>query len=82
MHKPLIRTALAMMRQPAKLAGMSALQDFLERGFAAFRDMNGASDFLATIDERETRIMEAIIDGSYDPFPDPLNFRLSKPGGA
>ena len=40
---------------------MSALQDFLERGFAAFRTMNGAATFLATIEERETRIMEAIV---------------------
>jgi hypothetical protein len=81
-HKPLVRTALTMMRQPAKLAGMSALQDFLERGFAAFRDMNGATEFLAAIEERETRIMDAIVDGAYDPFPDPLNFRLSKPSGS
>lgn len=78
-HKPFVRTALAMMRQPARLAGMSALQDFLERGFGAFRDMHGAKEFLATIDERETQIMDAIVDGSYDPFPDPMNFRLSRP---
>ncbi|MCC7327950.1 MAG: hypothetical protein IT521_14240 [Burkholderiales bacterium] len=77
--KPLVRTALAMMRQPARLAGMSALQDFLERGFAAFRDMGGAEAFLRTIDERETQIMEAIIGGAIDPFPDPLMFRLSQP---
>ena len=43
-QKPLVRTALAMMRQPARLAGMAALQDFLERGFAAFRAMGGARD--------------------------------------
>jgi hypothetical protein len=78
-QKPLVRTALAMMRQPAKLAGMSALQDFLERGFAAFRGMGGAEGFLATIDERETRIMDTIVGGAYDPFPDPLTFRLSQP---
>ena len=78
-HKPLVRAALAMMRQPARLAGMSALQDFLERGFSAFRDMGGAKHFLATIEERETQIMDAIIAGSYDPFPDPLSFRLSQP---
>lgn len=78
-HKPLIRTALAMMRQPARLAGMSALQDFLERGFAAFRDMGDAKAFLSVIEERETQIMDAIVGGAYDPFPDPLNFRLSKP---
>lgn len=76
-QKPLVRTALTMMRQPARLAGMAALQDFLERGFAAFRTMHGAREFLATIHERETRIMQAIVDGSSDPFPDPLTFRLA-----
>ena len=50
-----------MMRQPARLAGLSGLQDFLERGFAAFRSMGGAEEFLRTIDARETQIMEAII---------------------
>lgn len=76
-QKPLVRAALAMMRQPARLAGMSALHEFLERGFGAFRGMNGADGFLAIIDERETRIMDAIAGGSSDPFPDPLTFRLS-----
>lgn len=80
--KPLVRTALAMMRQPAKLAGLSALQDFLERGFAAFRRMDGAKEFLATIEERETQILEAIVDGASDPFPDPLLFRLSSMSAA
>jgi hypothetical protein len=70
--KPLTRTALAMMRQPAKLGGLSGLQDFLERGFSAFRAMGGAEEFLRTIDTRETKIMEAIVGGSTDPFPDPL----------
>jgi hypothetical protein len=77
--KPLVRTALAMMRQPARLAGMAALQDFLERGFAACRAMGGADAFLRTIEERETHIMEAIAGGAPDPFPDPLAFRLSQP---
>ncbi len=77
--KPLIRTALVMMRQPARLAGMGALQEFLERGFGAFRGMGGAQIFLQTIETRETDIMEAIVGGSPDPFPDPLAFRLSQP---
>jgi hypothetical protein len=76
-QKPFVRTALAVMRQPARLAGFGALQDFLERGFGSFRSMHGATEFLATIRQRETDIMEAIVGGSYDPFPDPLNFRLS-----
>jgi hypothetical protein len=69
---PLIHGALAMMRQPARLAGMSVLHDFLERGFAAFRTMKGADEFLATIIGRETALMNAILDGATAPFPDPL----------
>jgi len=74
-----VRTALAMMKQPARLAGMRALQDFLERGFAAFRAMRGAEAFLRTVDERETHIMESIAGGASDAFADPLAFRLSAP---
>jgi hypothetical protein len=70
-RKPVLGAALTMMRQPSRLAGLSALQDFLERGFAAFRRMNGAAEFLAIVDARETRIHEAIAGGSNDPFPDP-----------
>lgn len=78
-RKRFIATALAMMRQPARMAGLASLQDFLERGFAAFRGMRGADEFLATINARETRIHEAIVDGSVDPFPDPLLFRPALP---
>jgi hypothetical protein len=69
---PLLHAALVMMRQPAKLAGMSVLHDFLERGFDAFRKMNGADEFLAAIVGRETALMDAIIGGATAPFPDPL----------
>jgi hypothetical protein len=71
-----VRTAMTMMRQPARLAGLSALQDFLERGFAAFRRMEGAQIFLATISERETHLLQAIADGATDPFPDPTAVRI------
>jgi hypothetical protein len=70
-HKRLVRTSLAMMRKPAQMAGLSALQDFLERGFAAFRTMHGAGEFLSVVRERETRVHEAIVGGRNDPFPDP-----------
>jgi len=62
-RKPLIQTALVMMRQPARLAGLSVLHDFLERGFAAFHRMNGAGEFLATIDRRERELMDALFAG-------------------
>lgn len=68
---PMVGAALTMMRRPARLAGLSALQDFLERGFTAFRRMKGAEGFLATIEARESRIHHAIVGGSNDPFPDP-----------
>ena len=70
--KPLIHAALVMMRQPARMAGLSALHDFLERGFAAFRKMNGADEFLATIESRETALMESLYAGDTAAFPDPL----------
>ena len=69
---PLIHGALVMMRQPAKLAGMGVLHDFLERGFDAFRTMKGAEVFLTTIVGRETALMDAILGGATAPFPDPL----------
>lgn len=71
-RKPMVRGALAVMRKPARLAGLSALQDFLERGFAAFAQMRGAAEFLATIQSRETIIHEAIAGGNDAPFPDPM----------
>ncbi len=72
-RKPLIRSALVLMRRPAQLAGLSALHDFLERGFVAFRKMRGAAEFLATIDRRERTLMDAIFAGATAPFPEPLS---------
>jgi len=70
--KKWVRAGLAMMRGPARLAGLQSLQDLLERGVAAFANMGGADEFLATIQARETAIHDAIIDGSNEPFPDPF----------
>jgi len=70
--KPMLRGALKMMRKPAQLAGLSTLQDFLERGFDAFAQMGGAVEFLATIEGRETAIHAAIAGGASAPFPDPM----------
>lgn len=54
--------ALRLMRSPAQAAGLSALQRFLERGFAAFGHMGDASGFLATIAEREQRWIHVLFD--------------------
>ena len=69
--RPMIRGALAMMRKPAKLAGLDELQTFLERGFAAFHRMNGAAEFLSTVRDRESALIDAIFAGAKAPFPEP-----------
>jgi len=70
-RRPFIEAGLSMMRQPARFAGLGALQDFLERGVRAFRKLQGAKEFLATIDRRERAILEAIFNGDDAPFPEP-----------
>ena len=66
--KPLVYRTLKLMRRPARLAGLEALQDFLERGFEAFRAMAGAEPYLALIDERESTILERLFSGAPRPF--------------
>jgi hypothetical protein len=69
--KPLVRSALNAMRRPARVAGLGALQDFLERGFASFAEMRGADEFLSLIETRETALMNAILAGDPEAFPEP-----------
>lgn len=57
---PFIGIALSIMRKPALLAGLGELQDFLERGYAAFRGMQGADEFLSIIGARERSLLQAI----------------------
>lgn len=66
--KPLIYGAMRMMRQPARLAGLGVLHNFLERGFNAFRRMGGADRFLATIAEREAALLDSVYAGDTAPF--------------
>ncbi|WP_374349724.1 hypothetical protein [Chitinimonas sp.] len=66
--KPLVQMALKLAHGPAHLAGLGELQDFLERGVAAFLHMNGADSFLATIARRERAILARIFSGAADPF--------------
>jgi hypothetical protein len=59
-RKPFVASTLKLMRGPARMAGLADLQDFLERGFAAFRDLKGADEFLATLKEREGAILNRL----------------------
>ncbi len=63
-RQPFIGAALKMMRKPAELAGLGALQSFLERGYAAFRVMRGGSDFVDIVAGRERAISQAVFAGN------------------
>lgn len=69
-RQPLIGLALRATHVPAHVAGFGALQDFLERGFGAFRRLDDAQAFLDTIRERESALSEAIFRAQVDPFKD------------
>ena len=62
-----IGIALKAAHIPAHTAGYGALQDFLERGFSAFRKMRGAGTLLAAIRERETQMMHSLLAGTTPP---------------
>jgi hypothetical protein len=70
---PGLRMALKMMRKPASLAGMAALQHFLEAGFDTFAAMGpkkpskndqpeGPAYFLETVKKREAALIEQLFD--------------------
>jgi hypothetical protein len=57
---PLLRKALYVMRAPARAAGVAELHQFLETGFETFRAMNGATEFIATVQSREQAFADAL----------------------
>lgn len=61
--KPFVLKTLKLMRRPARLAGLSDLQGFLERGFDSFRAMHGADEFLALVRDREMALLERLLSG-------------------
>lgn len=60
---PVIYVTARLARRPAKAAGFGELQDFIERGLAAFRRMKDATPFLTAIEHRENVILEQIVSG-------------------
>lgn len=63
-----IGVAMRSAHAPAHAAGFGVLQDFLERGFAAFRTIKDASYLLQAIRQRETRLMQALLAGDEEAF--------------
>jgi hypothetical protein len=64
---PFVRVALRAAHGPAHLAGFGALQDFLERGFAAFDALPHPARLIAAIDRRETKLMQILLAGGTIP---------------
>ncbi|GAC1468570.1 MAG: hypothetical protein PVSMB1_17310 [Gemmatimonadaceae bacterium] len=68
-RKPLLRSSLRLMRGPARAAGMTELQQFLERGFDTFRAMKGADEFIATVRQRELALASSLFQADLDVSP-------------
>jgi len=67
-RKPLVWTAVRLMRAPARLAGLAELHEFLETGFRAFRHIVQSSEFLTLITARESALFDRLFAGTPDPF--------------
>lgn len=61
-RRPLLRHSLRMMRGPARAAGLSTLQNFLERGFETFRTLDQPELFLDLVASRERTIAKWLFD--------------------
>ena len=64
-HRPLLRHSLRAMRLPARAAGLSSLQVFLEAGFDSFRAMHGADEFLSRIAQREHELAASLFGAPF-----------------
>ncbi|SFU80624.1 FFLEELY motif protein [Pseudoduganella namucuonensis] len=65
---PMLHGTLVLMRRPARLAGLGNLQQFLERGFSAFKRMRKPREFVDTIVRRERAILERLYARHPAPF--------------
>jgi hypothetical protein len=69
-RNPLLRHSLRLMRGPARAAGLSELQKFLELGFDTFREMRGAKPFLDIIVAREMAHARELFGAGEEAQPD------------
>lgn len=59
-----VRNSLKLMRVPARAAGLSELQHFLEVGFDSFRAMKGAREFMSLVEARERALVSNLFSAS------------------
>jgi hypothetical protein len=62
-EQPFVSSGLTLMRLPAKLAGVSELHAFLERGHDAFRKIRNIQQFVDLIVSRERKLLKALFAG-------------------
>lgn len=67
-HHRLVMLLIRLLRGPARAAGFGRLQTFLEQGLFAFRTMGDGTEFVNTIRERETIVMQRLLSGEEQPF--------------
>jgi len=67
-HHRLVLLLIRTVRRPARAAGFGLLQTFLERGLTAFRIMGDGTEFIETIWQKETEVMQRLLDGEEEPF--------------
>jgi hypothetical protein len=66
-----ITSLLFISRKPAKMAGVLALHEFLEKGFKAFKNLGNVEDFILPIVNKEQLIVQQLSDpSSPNPLPD------------
>lgn len=65
---PGVAALLAFSRGPARLAGLSELQGFLESGYHAFETLGNPDAFVKEIERDERKAAKRLLAGAEDPF--------------
>jgi hypothetical protein len=66
-----ISSLLFISRKPAKMAGVLALHEFLEKGFKSFKNLGNVEDFITPIMDKEHQIMQQLANPNLpNPLPD------------
>ncbi len=68
LRMPGVAMLLKLSRGPARAAGLSELQGFLERGYAAFAELGDVRGFIAEVEADERAVSRRLFAGDPDPF--------------
>lgn len=68
LHMPGMAMLLKLSRGPARAAGVSELQGFLERGYAAFAQLGDARAFIGEIEADERAVSRRLFEDHPEPF--------------